>query len=169
MQNSKRQHSSFNFTHTAVAFALGASGSLLYNTVNQLLNQPFMAAPYAFEGKCTQIIDGDTVIIASKHDGDFKVNLVSVDVPDKGEKHFPEVMQFMTKTLLNRDVTIQPNRGVGPGEVDAWVYDGPLCFNCALIEAGYAQYAHGDLRDAPLRALEQEARRSKRGLWSDPR
>ena len=168
MQNTKRQSSSFNFTHAAVAFVLGAACGLLFNSVNQFLKQPFMAPPYAFEGKCTRIIDGDTIIVASKHDGNFTVNLVSVNVPDKGDKHFPKVMQFMTKTLLNRDVTVQPNRGVVPGEVDAWVYDGPQCFNCELVKAGYAQYAHGDLRDAPLKALQDEARKSKRGLWNDP-
>ena len=167
MQNTKKRFS-FNFTHAAITFVLGVSCGLLFSKISQSLDQPFLAAPYAFEGKCTQVIDGNTIIVASKSAGNFTVNLVSVNVPNRGEKHYFQVVQSVKTNLLNKDITVQANRGVGSGEVDAWVYNGPQCFNCELVKAGYARYAHGDTRDAPLKILQAEAQKFKRGMWSEP-
>lgn len=151
-----------------VAFAFGLGGVCVWLLfVPQLLKRPFLGPPQSFDGQCTKVVDGDTVVVTTRFDGVFKVNLVSARAPQGASKFSAQAARFTTQTLLSQYVTVTPVRGVAPGEVDAWVYAGPLCFNHEIVRAGYARYAHDALGDAPIRAAQKEARTSARGLWSD--
>lgn len=168
MQNSAQHASQSNLIVMTVAFILGAVSIKGWESFVEFMEQPLQAPPRAFEGKCVRIIDGDRIVVAAAPRGTFTVNIVSAFAPGPGEPFYKEATEYATEMLLNQQVTVQPNHGVKRGEVDAWVYLGPLCFNNELVKAGLARWGHDDVRDTPVKVLEGEARKGKRGLWSKP-
>ncbi len=66
MQDSKRQA---NLLHWGVTYALGLAMGLLWPSVRDFLEQPVMTPPNPYVGQCTRIVDGDTVIIATRLTG----------------------------------------------------------------------------------------------------
>jgi endonuclease YncB( thermonuclease family) len=155
----------FNLIHAAMAFGVGVYVTfLVWSSLWTALGRPFLGPSPAFEGKCTRIIDADTIVITSQREGDVIVHLDSLAAPLQGERFFSQAVQFTTKILLHQDVTVQPLRG--RGDVVGWVYARPRCFNNEIVSAGYARASLSDRGDEPLKALQDEARKAGRGLWS---
>ena len=129
-------------------------------------------------------VDGDTVRVRiSNAPAGLRaletVRLIGVDTPETVHPRQPvqrfgrEASDYTKARLLNKNVYLAFDWDLRDryGRLLVYIYidggDGARCFNAALIRDGYA---HAYTRFAfqfidEFRALEQEARREKRGLW----
>jgi micrococcal nuclease len=129
-------------------------------------------------------VDGDTVRV--RIDSPFAglkaletIRMIGVDTPEtvhpsRPVEHFGREASDYTKSrLLGKTVYLAFDWDFRDryGRLLAYIYldapEGPRCFNAALIQEGYA---HAYTRFAfqfmdEFRALEEDARREKRGLW----
>jgi len=124
----------------------------------------------SFAGRVTSVIDGDTLKVL--RDGrEIKIRLAKIDCPElRGQPYGRAAKKFMSSLTFRKVVKVQEQGTDRYGRVIGTVFlpDG-RCLNNELVGAGlawvYRRYAGNDQL---LLGLEAEARRAKRGLWSQP-
>lgn len=121
----------------------------------------------AFEGKVISIADGDTISVL--HNGvPEKIRLNGIDCPEKNQAFGNNAKQFTGDMVFGKIVTIKEyakdkyGRTIG----DVFLPDGKN-LNKELVIAGFAWWYRQYSNDRELEELEQEAKLSQRGLWSD--
>ncbi len=147
---------------------MSTSGTTVHATVGDL--------PAGDDTTVRRVVDGDTLVV----EGGQRVRLIGVDTPEtkdprrgvqcygkEAANHTGRLIRPSTEVRLVHDV----ERSDRYGRVLAYVYrvaDG-LFVNAALLRDGYAQVAtfppnvaHVD----ELLALQREARKAGRGVWS---
>ena len=128
-----------------------------------------------FPGHLVAIDDSDKLVISYHDTKDFfPVRLYGIDAPEKGQPYWQEAKDFLYNLSVGKwvKVLLAANSG-SEGRLIAIVDlpNGTLA-NEELVKAGLA-WVHDEIDVDPdweknLKALEQEARESKRGLWADP-
>jgi micrococcal nuclease len=118
-----------------------------------------------------RVIDGDTVLL----EGGERVRYLLVDAPESTGTEpacfGPEATQFNRDLVERRDVSLAYDVACRDkhDRLLAYVSLDGLDVSAALLERGYACLLHippnGAGRVSELRSLEDDARRSKRGLW----
>lgn len=127
----------------------------------------YAAAPLAV--RVVHVSDGDTVVVLTSGREEVKIRLHGIDCPE-AKQPFGQAAKRQTLALAGgKEVTVLPmdtdRYGRTVGEV--LLPDG-TSLNRTLVATGYAWwYQKYAPRDAELAALEAEARRQRRGLWSD--
>src|SRR5438445_5979572 len=124
-----------------------------------------------FSGRVVGISDGDTIKVM--HNGAAeKIRLYGIDCPEKGQPFGTKAKRFTSQLVFGKEVTVKDygldnnrfKRTLG----EIVLPDGRVV-NEELIRAGlawwYRKYAPNR---ADLAAVEQEARKAKRGLWIGP-
>lgn len=102
---------------------------------------------------------------------DVKVRYTGVDAPDKGKPFFEMCCNANRLLVENRKVRVQSDAVVteAGGRPLLYVYAGEVFINAELIKNGYGLVAAHDgnfqNRDFFL-ALQQEARKNRKGLWA---
>jgi len=124
-----------------------------------------------------RVVDGDTLLMASG----ARVRLEGIDTPETVREDYPveewgpEASRF-TKDFVQQahnrvKLTFGNDRLDDYGRYLAFVWDGDKMLNEELVRAGLAEARLGwnfssNLKRR-LRLAEDEARRAKRGIWSD--
>jgi micrococcal nuclease len=124
----------------------------------------------ATEAKVTRILDGDTVEL---EDGS-KIRYLLVDTPETsdGDCFSQEAKQFNSDLVLNKTIDISYDVECTDrfGRSLAYVTVNGQEVNTLMIQRGYACVLHispdGDSRVDEFKALQLEAERANRGLWS---
>lgn len=122
-----------------------------------------------WSGRCVGVADGDTISILFEGVA-VRVRLNGVDSPEKRQAFGSVAKQFTSNAVFGKTVTVSPTDTdrYGRTVADVRLPDG-RSLNEQLVAAGlawwYRQYAPGDRR---LQALENSARKARRGLWADP-
>lgn len=134
-----------------------------------LPSAPAGASHPPWNGKVVEVLSGDTISVM--RDGKaVKVRLAEVACPALGQPYGPEAEQRTRGLCLGEVVTVWPVTFDLSGQ--AWAHvilrDGN-CLNDELVRAGLAWQDKRFSRRANLAAMEEKARRAKRGLWSDPK
>jgi micrococcal nuclease len=121
----------------------------------------------AFEGKVVSITDGDTITVMDNGVPE-KIRLNGIDCPEKGQPFGNRAKQFTGDMVFGKIVTIKEHGkdkyGRTIGDV---LLPGGKNINKELVKAGLAWWYHQYSNNKELAQLEQEAKSSKRGLWSD--
>ena len=137
---------------------------------------PHGGTRYALSGSVVEVADGDTVTLATAS-GRRRIRLASVDAPEKGGDGRPGQPYGSASgrhlASLLADAAIQARcyeqDHYGRDVCDLLLPDGTTASR-RQVEAGMAwvnMQGNGRyLRDQSLLALQEEARRSRRGLWS---
>jgi micrococcal nuclease len=130
----------------------------------------------------TAVLDGDTIRI-ERNGRKQTVRLIGVDTPELGNRKRPdeppqpfarEAASYARQTLHHRRVRIEfegRERQDRYGRLLAYVFlDDDTFFNRELVRRGYGRaYTRFPFRFAKeFRALEDEARAARRGLWALP-
>jgi micrococcal nuclease len=124
----------------------------------------------ATEGTVTRILDGDTVELADGR----KIRYLLVDTPETsdGDCFADNAKQFNSDLVLNKDIELTYDVECEDrfGRTLAYVTVGGMEVNTLMIQRGYACVLHispdGDARLDEFKALELDAMRAGRGLWS---
>jgi endonuclease YncB( thermonuclease family) len=118
-------------------------------------------------GKVTRVIDGDTidVLLAS---GRIRVRLHGIDAPERNQAGGAAATAWLMQKVLDRTVLLEPVSQDQYGRMVAIVHDGRDSINGELVLRGHAWAYRRYLREADreLCALEDTARRGRRGLWA---
>jgi len=138
---------------------------------------------FMLKAKVTGHVDGDTVKVRISNppinlSEEETIRLLGVNTPEtvhpnQAVQYFgKEASDYTKKNLLNKNVYLAFDWDLRDryGRLLAYIYtDQGQCFNAALIREGYGhaylQYPFQFMEE--FRALEQEARRQKRGLWDN--
>ncbi len=129
------------------------------------------ASAESLTGKVVSVADGDTVTVLAGQTP-IKVRLHGVDAPEKAQAFGEKAKDFTARLVLGQPVRVEVvgrdkyGRTVGTVQL----VSPPRCLNEELVKAGlawwYRQYAP---KDQKLAALEEEARKARRGLWAEAR
>jgi micrococcal nuclease len=123
----------------------------------------------SWKGKVVSVADGDTITVL--HDKrPVRIRLHGVDAPEKKQAFGRRAKQFTSKFAFGKLVTVKVVAKSGKyGRTIGEVFVGGHSLNEAIVRAGLAWWYRKYARRAKVLALlEAEARKAKRGLWSDP-
>jgi micrococcal nuclease len=119
--------------------------------------------------KVTEVIDGDTF----KTETGETVRLLGINAPEINDPGGDIAQDFLRALVLNKHVRLEPDV-TDKDDYDRllrYVYVSGQFVNGELIRMGYAEtrsYPPDTLYKRELKALEKNALRNKRGLWSFP-
>lgn len=129
----------------------------------------FTAHAEEFAGRVVGVADGDTITVLVGVEP-RRVRLAGIDAPEKGQPFGQRAKQAVGRLVFGRTVKVvvrgQDRYGRTLGEV--LLPDG-ASLNERLVEEGWAWHYIRYSKDQRLAEREAAARRSRRGLWVDPR
>lgn len=151
---------------------------LLLLVATAILTAAPLAADPGIEakGRVLRVTDGDRIRILSEG-RIYELRLRYIDAPDIGQAHGAEAKSHLATLIADKTVTATWNSYDRDGRALARVIYREDDINIRMIKDGYAWHAREDADRAQSRhdhffygQAEEEARRSKRGLWveADP-
>lgn len=119
-----------------------------------------------FKGTVVSVADGDTITV--RHNGkDKKIRLLALDAPEIGQNYSYRSKEYVSTFVLNKQVTVRHQGKRCPyGRLLGWVIleDGTN-FNHQLVREGMAWWYEYFNKDKNISAMENAARKNRRGLW----
>ena len=112
--------------------------------------------------------DGDTITVLTADKESFRVRLVEIDAPESGQPYGARAKQALSALVFGENVLIDVQGSDRYGRTLGRVQHGDMDVNAEMIRTGYAWAYRAYLTDERFLALEEEARRDERGLWSLP-
>jgi micrococcal nuclease len=158
------------------ASGMYARDSDLFDSLGPIPDSDHYKLPgHDFPGHLVAIDDSDRLVISYHATQEaYFVRLHAIDAPEKGQPYWQEAKDFLYDLSVGKWLKVSTtansnNEGALIAIVD--LPTGKLA-NEALVKAGFA-WMHDEIEiysgwEKELKALEQEARESKRGLWTDP-
>ena len=118
-------------------------------------------------GQVVKVIDGDTFDLKSGEEK-IRVRLFGIDSPERGQAFNVKAKEFTAGLIAGKDVrvVIRNKDRYGRFVGDVYLADGEYV-NAEIVRAGYAWHFTRYSNDAKLAALQEEAKKNKRGLWLD--
>lgn len=125
----------------------------------------FTGAEYT--GKVVRVVDGDTIVMLH-NSNNIKIRLAEIDAPEKGQDFGEQSRLYLASLIAGKDVKVVSTGKDRYKRILGVVYtaDGKN-INEEMVRAGYAWHFKKYSKSEPLRKLEEMARRSKAGLWSN--
>jgi len=124
----------------------------------------------AFEGKVVRVLDGDTLEVL-REKKTLRVRLNGIDCPEKTQAFGTKAKEFTSELCFGKTVEVD-ERGhdrYGRTIAEVKLSDG-RDLNQELVRSGMAWwYRKFAAKDETLENLEEDARKRKVGLWSDPK
>lgn len=121
------------------------------------------------QGKVVRVIDGDTLVLLTSDKEQVRVRLYGIDTPERGQPFGSAAKQHLTDICAGKTITVDVVNIDRYGRTIGVIYYRGSNINHQMVKDGYAwwyeQYAKNDTK---LKSLQEEARKSRRGLWSDP-
>ena len=150
---------------------------MLYRFIILLLLCPVVSAcpasvaepPASLSGKVTGIKDGDTIDIL--YNGKkLTIRFAHIDCPEKKQPYGQAAKQFVSGKCFGQIVTIQHNNEYDRSKrlIGEVILANGQNLNKELVRQGLAWHFKKYSDDRTYAALEQEARKQRIGLWSEP-
>ena len=122
----------------------------------------------SWQGFVVEVSDGDTICVKHLSKSE-KIRLYGIDCREKGQAFGERAKQFTSKMVLGKTVEVRQVSTDTYGRIVGWVYVEGHCLNEDLLKAGLAWLNKECLSESRLAELENEARRTQKGLWCAPR
>ncbi|OPL18820.1 MAG: nuclease [Candidatus Aegiribacteria sp. MLS_C] len=135
-----------------------------------LLLATLVHADPVITGKVVSISDGDTVTVLQDRT-QHRIRLYGIDCPESHQDFGRRAMQFVSDLIFRENVKVVQKDVDRYGRVVGIIYHGNVCVNEEIIRAGYAWVYRHFCKDEICQdwlTLEEEARKSRIGLWSHP-
>jgi endonuclease YncB( thermonuclease family) len=126
---------------------------------------PWITIASVQTGKVTYVADGDSLYV-----GKLAIRLAAIDAPEHDQPYGQQARQALLNLILGRVVRIESVATDDYGRTVAHIYrvDDGLHVNAAMVEQGAAWVYRRYTRDQSFMALENTAKRDKKGLWALP-
>ncbi len=119
------------------------------------------------EGKITKVIDGDSLFIY-QNGKKVEVRLFGIDAPEFRQSFGPQAAEFLKKSALNKQTTINKISYDTHGRMLAIVDVDGQSLQSMLVENGYAWVYPRYCKKAicnEWEQLQEKAKQEKKGLW----
>lgn len=132
---------------------------------------PSLAATVSeYQGEVVRVLDGDTIEVLHDH-LPTRIRLNGIDCPENGQAYGTRAKQAASELVYGKQVTIQ---AYGKDKYGRTIADVLLAngtnVNYLLVKDGwcwwYRKYVPGN---TGLEGLEHEARKARKGVWTDPK
>lgn len=126
-----------------------------------------VAAEDQIQGKVSEVIDGNTLILETGENETLTILLHGIDSPEPGQQYADESTQLLKELLLDRTITASITGRDPKGNRYAKIeLEGTPDPRHELLRAGLAWPAERH-NDPELETLKEEARRKNVGIWQD--
>ena len=116
-------------------------------------------------GKVVSVVDGNTLEVISAEEETYRIVLVGIDCPEKGQPYAEEAKAFLEASILKKSIDVKlvgkDRWGNYLGEIMTEVEVG-----AELVKRGLA-WCHEKNVPESLKDLEQQAREQRIGLWQE--
>ena len=127
-----------------------------------------LAAASQIQGKAVAITDGDTFTLLTIDQRQIKIRLYGIDCPEKGQAFGTKAKEKLSELIFGKYLTVT-DRGLDRyGRTLGMVFHGELNICEEMIRTGFAWHFIRYDSNKAWDLLEEQARREKVGLWSDP-
>jgi endonuclease YncB( thermonuclease family) len=121
------------------------------------------------EGRVVGVHDGDTVTLLMAGNQQVKIRLAQIDAPESdGQAFGQQSKQSLSGMVFNKNIRVEKDTIDKYGRTVGTIFVDGLDANREQIKRGMAWAYRKYLHDQSLLQVEDEARRAKVGLWSDP-
>jgi endonuclease YncB( thermonuclease family) len=119
------------------------------------------------EGKVVRVSDGDTLVILDKNNTEHKIRLAQIDAPELNQPWGKKSKQSLSDLVMHKkvEITVVDKDDYGRTVGTVFIDNKDVCKE--QIALGYAWVYRHHLKDNSLLAIEDEAKKNKRGLWKD--
>ena len=119
-----------------------------------------------FDAKVIGIKDGDTIEVLHKGQSEV-VRLSGIDCPERKQPFGSAAKKFTSILCFGKTVEVRGSKKDRYGRLIAEVFVDGLSVNRILLSSGYAWHFKKYSNRSDYTALENEARKAKKGLWAD--
>jgi len=130
-----------------------------------LLLATFTAQAATLQGKVVHIADGDTITILTESNQQVKIRLAGIDTPEKAQPFGNKAKQAVAALTFNKQARVEVETKDRYGRTVGTVFVNGQNVNAEMIRQGLAWVYRKYTNDQKLYALEEQAKRAKRGLW----
>lgn len=119
-------------------------------------------------GKVIRVVDGDTYHLLTEDNQTLKVRMEGIDAPERAMLFYKASKDYLGKLCFGKSVRLKSSGKDQYGRYlgSTYLEDGTeLCHE--MIKAGLAWHYKRYNSDEDLAQLEIEARKAKKGIWSD--
>jgi micrococcal nuclease len=122
-----------------------------------------------FSGTVTYVTDGDTLWVRPASGGEpVQIRLIDLDAPEGCQTYGPEAKHALRERVLHRKVQVRTHGVDTYQRVLARIDHRGEDVNAWLVRFGYAWSMSFHGKQGPYAALEEQARRERKGLWALP-
>ena len=121
-----------------------------------------------FQVKVVKISDGDTFTAINRDNLQLKFRVWGIDAPEKKQAFGTKSKEYLSSLIFGETITVDVQKQDGWGRYIAYVFTPDnKDVGTEMLKAGMAwQFTEYD-QSEKYRAAESQARKSKKGLWSD--
>jgi endonuclease YncB( thermonuclease family) len=119
-------------------------------------------------GRVVAVHDGDSLTVLVDRT-EVRVRLAGIDAPERGQPYASASRRALARRVAGREVLVEASGRDGFGRTLGVVSVDGADVNRAQVRDGMAWVFRRFSQDAALLALEEDARRERRGLWRDAR
>lgn len=127
---------------------------------------PFSSLAKELRGKVLRITDGDTIVV-QQNNKQFRVRLVNIDAPERGQPYGRWATNKLKAIINNRPVTVRYQKKDQYNRILGRVYTAEGEVNREMVSQGAAWVYKRYNSDDALPALQNDAKANKRGLWQE--
>lgn len=139
----------------------------VFLTLLLLLYTNFPNAAEILEGRVIGVHDGDTVTLLIEGNQQVKIRLAQIDAPESDQAFGQRSKQSLSDMVFNKNIRVEKETIDKYGRTVGTIFVDGLDANREQVKRGMAWVYRQYLHDQSLLQVEDEARRSKVGLWSD--
>jgi micrococcal nuclease len=121
-----------------------------------------------FTAKVIAVSDGDSFTILAEGNKKIKIRLHGIDAPEHGQDFSKRAHEFLGDLIFGKSVQIDKRNIDRYGRTIAVVFVNNINVNEEMLKAGMAWHYKEYDKTTRWSALEQNARNSRVGLWSQP-
>lgn len=118
-----------------------------------------------FDGKVISILDGDTIDVLVDQKP-IRVRLINIDAPEKKQAWGTQSKNALGQLIFNQYVHVISSTTDRYGRVLGTVWVNQVNVNKQMVGSGLAWVYRQYLNDQSYLPLEENAKRTKSGLWS---
>lgn len=128
----------------------------------------WLAVSAQLKGTVIAIADGDTFTLLTAQNQQVKIRLHGIDCPEKKQPYFKYAKAYISSLVFGKQVFVQVKNKDRYGRTIGVVFlEDKRNVNELLLQTGWAWHFKKYDQDARWAAMEQLARRQRKGLWAD--
>jgi micrococcal nuclease len=135
------------------------------------LIQPASSKPgrvASLTGKVIKVADGDTITVLAPNKDWVKVRLEGIDAPEKSQEFGESSRLALSALVAGKIVDVFSTRKDRYGRTLGWIEVDGIDVNRRMVADGWAWQFTKYNSESKLAQLQQDAKRSRKGLWKAP-